>query len=100
MSEAAQVPALQQGRTVRFRPRGNSMRPRIESGALCTVAPLAASDEIQIGDVVLCRVHGRIFFHLVTAIHQGRYRIGNNHGHTNGWTTRAHVYGRLVRVEP
>lgn len=100
MSEASQVPALLQGKTVRFRPRGNSMRPRIESGALCTVAPVCASDDIQVGDVLLCRVRGRIVFHLVTAIRDGRYRISNNHGYINGWTTRSHVYGRLVRVDP
>ena len=33
------IPRLQAGETVQFRPRGDSMSGRIESGQLCTVAP-------------------------------------------------------------
>jgi len=31
---------LKAGLTVKFRPHGNSMRPKVESGQLCTVAPV------------------------------------------------------------
>ena len=31
---------LKEGKTVKFRPQGNSMLPLIKSGHLCTVAPV------------------------------------------------------------
>jgi hypothetical protein len=34
------IEKLRNGETVKFRPRGNSMQPKIESGQLCTVEPL------------------------------------------------------------
>ncbi|HEX5272804.1 MAG TPA: hypothetical protein VFW33_20040, partial [Gemmataceae bacterium] len=49
---------LQNGEAVQFRPRGNSMRGRIESGQLCTVEPVVAPT-LKVGDVVLCKVNGR-----------------------------------------
>lgn len=55
---------------------------------------------IQIGDVVLCRVHGSQFLHLVTATEGDRYRISNNHGHHNGVISKDAIYGRLIRLDP
>lgn len=98
------IALLQQGQTVKFRPHGNSMQPRIESGQLVTVAPRYADGQfyqIVVGDVVLCKVDGRQWLHLVTAIgSDGRYQISNNKGHVNGWTTDQNVFGVLTRVEP
>lgn len=76
------------------------MRPRIESGALCTVAPLTTSDAIVPGDVVLCRVRGVHYLHLVRAVDGPRCLIGNNRGGVNGWIGRAALYGRLVAIAP
>src|SRR3954467_14637767 len=79
------ITRLQQGETVSFRPRGGSMAGRIESGQLCTVAPVDPST-LQADDIVLCRVRGREFIHLVKAIQdQMRFQIGNNRGGINGW---------------
>jgi hypothetical protein len=66
----------------------------ISSGDLCTVAVLAA------GDIVLCRVHGNQYLHLVKAIQGERFQIGNNRGGINGWITRRQIFGRLLAVEP
>lgn len=88
---------LQAGETVQFRPRGRSMEPRIGDGWLCTVAPV--SGPLEVGDVVLCRVAGAQYLHLVNAVGaDGRVQIANNKGRINGWT-RA-VYGRLVEARP
>jgi hypothetical protein len=87
------------GETVSFRPRGGSMSPKIESGQLCTVEPVDAA-AVRVGDVVLCRVRGTEYLHLVKAIHGSRLQIGNNRGGINGWIGPDAVYGRLVRVEP
>lgn len=88
---------LQEGETVSFRPRGNSMRGKIESGQLCTVSPVTGG--IEVGDIVLCKVAGKQYLHLVKAIQGDRYQIGNNRGHINGWVGRNCIFGKLVKVE-
>jgi hypothetical protein len=65
------IERLQAGETVQFRPRGHSMRGKIESGQLCTVAPITDPATIKVGDIVLCRVHGAQYLHLVKAIRDG-----------------------------
>ena len=51
------IKRLRDGETVQFRPRGQSMAGRIESGQLVTVAPARAVD-VAVGDIVLSVVHG------------------------------------------
>jgi len=81
------IKRLAQGETVQFRPRGNSMTGKVDNGALCTVAPLG-DHELRVGDIVLCRVKGAQYLHLIKAIQGDRYQIGNNRGGINGWITR------------
>lgn len=88
---------LQRGETVQFRPRGGSMKGKIESGQLCTVEPIKKKPEV--GDVVLCKVGGNQYLHLVKAIQGDRFQIGNNRGGINGWITLNQVFGKCVRVE-
>ena len=90
------IARLQSGEVVSFRPRGTSMMPRIASGQLCTVEPVTVA-ALDVGDVVLCKVGGAEYLHLVKAIQGDRVQIGNMRGGVNGWTTA--VYGRLVKVE-
>ena len=90
------IKRLKDGRTVEFRPKGNSMQPKIESGQLCTVAP---SKDIEIGDIVLCKVKGREYLHLVKAIKNNRYQIANNKGFINGWIGIDAIYGKLVDIQ-
>lgn len=97
---AAYIAQLRAGETARFRPRGNSMSGRIESGQLCTVEPLAVDRELAVGDIVLCRVHGRDYLHLVTARRGSSIQIGNARGHVNGWVSPRAVYGICTNVEP
>lgn len=92
------IARLARGETVSFRPRGNSMTGKIDSGDLCTVAPLG-DHQLAVGDIVLCRVKGAQYLHLVKALRGDRYQIGNNRGGINGWVGRAQIYGRLLRVE-
>lgn len=42
---------LKDGESVSFRPRGNSMTGKIESGQLCTVEPVDP-DGVEVGDIV------------------------------------------------
>lgn len=95
------VEALQAGTTVQFRPHGNSMRGRIESGQLVTVAPLEGEPDVD--DAVLCRVRGAQYVHLVKATRgageQRQFLIGNNRGGINGWVGIRSIYGRVQKVE-
>jgi hypothetical protein len=91
------IARLQKGETVSFRPRGNSMSGKIESGQLCTVVPVEPAT-VEVGDIVLCKVHGREYLHLVKAIQGQRFQIGNNRGHVNGWVSAKSIYGKCTAV--
>jgi len=91
------IAKLQTGETVSFRPRGNSMVGKIESGQLCTVEPVTGV--LDTGDIVLCKVAGNQYLHLIKAIQGDRFQIGNNKGHINGWVGRNCIFGKLVKVE-
>jgi len=93
------IAKLQSGQTVSFRPTGNSMKPKIESGQLCTVDPVTDVAVLAVGDIVLCKVRGNEYLHLIKAIQDQRFLIGNNRGGTNGWIGPHSIFGRLVRVE-
>jgi hypothetical protein len=86
------------GETVSFRPRGNSMVGKIESGQLCTVEPVDPT-ELEVGEIVLCKVKGREYLHLIKAIQGERFQIGNNRGRINGWISGQSIYGRCIKVE-
>ena len=92
------IERLRRGETVSFRPRGHSMSGKVESGQLCTVAPVDPAD-LAVGDIVLCKMRGREYLHIIKAIQGARYQIGNNRGHVNGWVSAGAIFGRCVRVE-
>ncbi len=77
------IERLLQGETVQFRPRGNSMSAKIESGQLVIVCPLK-DRALQIGDIVLSKVNGTQYLHLVKSVSGDRVQIGNNRGRING----------------
>lgn len=94
------IERLAKGETVSFRPRGNSMSGKIESGQLVTVEPRHGVTPVK-GDIVLCRVAGKQFLHLISAVGQdGRFQISNNRGHINGWCRREDIYGVVVSIAP
>jgi len=95
------VEGLLDGKTVRFRPKGNSMRPRIESGQLVTVVPVKKAQPLGVGAIVLCKVKEKHWLHIISAVGaDGRYQISNAKGRVNGWCHAHHVYGVVTAVEP
>jgi hypothetical protein len=76
---------------------GNSMTPLISHREPVTLAPVDKS-KLAIGDIVLSKVAGRFYLHLIKAIQEDRIQIGNNHGHINGWTNRDKVFGIVIEV--
>ena len=86
---------LQKGETFITSERGNSMSPLINSGQEHELSPVIS--DLEIGDIVYCKVRGRFYTHLIKAIDSKRgYQIGNNKGGLNGWTKQ--VYGIVTKI--
>ena len=64
------------------------MTPLIKSGQEHVLSPINLSD-VEVGDIVFCKVKGRYYTHLVKA-------KGNNHGKINGWTKS--VFGKVTKI--
>jgi hypothetical protein len=93
------ISKLKEGETVSFRPRGHSMKGRIESGQLCTVEPVYDLSMLKKGDIVLCKVNGNDYLHLIKGIQGSRFQIGNNRGRINGWVGHNAIYGKCTKIE-
>jgi len=89
---------LQAGETVRFSPRGRSMEPAVRDGQEVTVEPVYSGNGIEPGDVVLCKVKGFEYLHLVKAYDKAAHKflIGNNKGRVNGWIDCNAIYGKMI----
>ena len=87
---------LLSGETFVTSEKGNSMIPLIYSGQNHKLEP-ATLENVETGDIVYCKVHGRFFTHLVKAKNKEKgCQIGNNKGHINGWTKQ--VYGKVIEI--
>ena len=87
---------LQNGESFKTSEKGNSMVPLIKSGQEHLLEPVDIKD-VEIGDIVYCKVRGNFYTHLVKAIDPKKgCQIGNNKGNINGWTKQ--VYGKVTEV--
>lgn len=89
---------LKAGKEAVVHPKGNSMQPKVVSGAEVTLAPINDPNTLVKGDIVLVSVGRNIYLHLVTAVDKNRVQISNNRGHINGWVMKKDVYGRAVSI--
>ncbi|MEZ6142967.1 MAG: hypothetical protein R3B84_20575 [Zavarzinella sp.] len=85
------------GRQVEIRPQGGSMRGRIESGQLVTLAPIDESG-VQADDVILVAWCGNFLLHLVKEVRDHELLIGNNLGKVNGWVAASAAIGKVVAL--
>lgn len=88
---------LEAGEDVMMRPKGNSMVPRIKSGELVRIQPVDR-ESVRVDTIVLAKVRGRYWLHKVMKINwvsggNHKVEIGNQRGHSNGWTTMDKVVG-------
>jgi hypothetical protein len=87
---------LEKGETFITSEKGNSMVPLIKSGQDHELSPTTI-DEVEVGDIVYCKVKGKFYTHLVKAKDPKKgCQIGNNKGNINGWTKQ--VYGKVTKV--
>jgi hypothetical protein len=90
------VEKLLNGETIISKEPGNSMTPLIKSRQPVKIEPTTWR-ECEVGDIVYCKVKGRLYTHLVKGKDQKRgLLIGNNRGYTNGWTRI--VYGKIIEI--
>jgi len=90
------IDELQKGNSAVISPKGGSMKGKVKSGATVTVSPV---EEYNKGDIVLVKVKGRVYLHLIKAVKNDRYLIGNNVGGTNGWVNKSAIYGLATKIE-
>ena len=90
------IKSLQEGIAAIIKPSGNSMKGKVESGSKVTIEPIEL-DKLEIGDIVLCKVKGKHYLHLIKAKGKSGFLIGNNRGGTNGWTKN--IYGIATKIE-
>lgn len=90
---------LKNGETCKVTGIGNSMTPILTSRQPVICVPVTADTVLSKKDIVLCKVNGRYYLHLIHAVKPGdMYLIGNNHGHMNGVISRSNIYGKVTEI--
>jgi hypothetical protein len=95
---------LEKGEVI-WKPKGNSMTPKIDSGDQVRIKRCTPR-AFRVGDIVYAKVRGNHYLHLLSALdnsqgsgYLARYQISNNHGHVNGWTDAKNMFGICVQVK-
>lgn len=89
---------LREGNTCKVLGVGNSMTPILKSHQEVICIPVTEDTVLEKKDIVLCKVKGHYYLHLIWAIRGNQYLIGNNHGHANGWITRNSIFGKVTKI--
>lgn len=91
---------LQKGEICKVTGIGNSMTPILKSKQPVICVPVTNDTVLEKKDIVLCKVRGNHYLHLIHSIRNNgqEFLIGNNHGHMNGWVKREKVYGKVVEI--
>jgi hypothetical protein len=89
------VSKLKAGETFVTSEKGNSMSPLLKSGQDHKLAPVKL-ENVEVGDVVFCKVKGHFYTHLVKAKSNRGCLIGNNKGGVNGWTKQ--IFGKVIEI--
>ena len=74
------------------------MPGKVDDGATVTLEPCDPA-KLKVGDIVLVRVRGRDYLHLIKAVDKHRFLIGNNRGGINGWVGQNCIFGIATKVE-
>lgn len=74
------------------------MTPIIYSNQPVTLQPIVDHTKLRKKDIVLVKVKGNIYTHLISAVAKDKVQISNNHGRVNGWTPYKNVYGIVTAI--
>lgn len=91
------IKRIQEGIKVNLKEGGNSMTPIIKHREQVTLSPVY-TEKLETGDIVLAKVRGNYYTHLISAIEGDRIQISNNHKHINGWIHRSKVYAIVSAI--
>ena len=95
---------LREGETCKVTGIGNSMTPILKSRQPVICEPITEETELEKKDIVLAKVNGHFYLHLIWSIRKNKdsetYLIGNNHNHANGWVSRNQIYGKVTKILP
>jgi hypothetical protein len=93
---------LKEGHICKVTGIGNSMTPILKSRQPVICVPVTEDTSLEKKNIVLCKVNGHFYLHLIWAIKKNgtddQYLIGNNHGHANGWVHRKNIFGKVVEI--
>ena len=90
---------LKNGETCKVVGFGQSMTPILKSGQPVICIPVTENTVLKKKDIVLCKVKGSYYLHMISSIKNGvSYQISNNHGHVNGTISRNSIYGKVVEI--
>ncbi|RUM32401.1 MAG: hypothetical protein DSY42_01150 [Aquifex sp.] len=83
--------------------KGNSMKDYVPNNSIVKIRKfLPEKDTIRKGTIVLCKVKGKVYLHLVGAVKSyGKrklYRIENARGKVNGWIPEKNIRGILEEI--
>jgi len=88
---------LRQGLIGKITGYGQSMTPILKNGQSVICIPVTDDTELSKNDIVLCKVKGHYYLHLIWSVKTGdRFMIGNNHGRQNGIIGKNNIYGKVV----
>ena len=90
------IEKLANGDDVTIKPRGNSMKGKVNDKDLVYLTP--PPDALSVGDIVLVKVNKKVYLHLIKSVDNNRYLIGNNKGRINGLVGRNCIYGIATKI--
>jgi len=87
---------LKNGETCIVTGYGNSMTPKLKNGESVIMEPVTENTILEKNDIVLCKVNGHYYCHLISAIKNNSYQISNNHKRVNGWISKDNIFGKMI----
>lgn len=95
------IDKLNKGYSAEITPCGNSMKGKVNSGDTVVLEKISP-EKLKVGDVVLVKVKGKVYLHLIKATknYKGKQKflIGNNKGGFNGWVGPNSIYGIATEI--
>lgn len=93
------IKKLNKESSVEITPHGSSMKGKINDGDTVVIEK-CVPESLEVGNIVLVKVKGSFYLHLIKAIKDGKkkFLIGNNRGGINGWVGSNAIYGVATEI--